>query len=107
VRKKKTVKGDTQRETLELYRKGLKAVEIAKQRGLALTTIEGHLAGFVASGEVNVHDFVSEGLLEQVKLATRQVGLEKLTPLKEALGNAISYGQLRIAVSFLSLAGKS
>ena len=103
--KKKAVKGESQRESLELYRKGLKVEEIAKQRGFALTTIEGHLAQFVRSGEINVFDFLGETELEKIKKLVLVHGFDKLTPLKEALGESVSYGQLRMAVNYL-LPGK-
>jgi hypothetical protein len=102
-KKSKTVKGDSQKETLEFYKRGMTIGEIAKQRALSTITIETHLASFIFSGEINVLDFVSEGLLEQVRSVGLKTGLEKLTPIKEEMGEVISYGQLRMAVNYLKM----
>ncbi|MDR3328251.1 MAG: AAA family ATPase [Prevotellaceae bacterium] len=45
-KKEKAVKGETQRTSLQLFLEGKTVAEIAKERNFALTTIEGHLAGF-------------------------------------------------------------
>ncbi len=97
----KPTKGDSKLATLTFYKQGLTAAEIAKQRALALTTIENHLAGFVATGEVNVFDFVNEELIIKVQQAKEKLGGEQLTPIKQLLGDEVSYTQVRFALSYL------
>jgi len=93
-------KGASQKETLEFYKQGMKPDEIAKQRGLAHSTIESHLAEWVGSGEVNVLDFMNEELLGQVKAVVERLGSQAFGPLKAEMGDAVTYGQLKMAVSY-------
>ena len=94
-------KGASQKETLDFYKQGMKLEEIARQRGLAASTIESHLAEWVSSGEVNVLDFMNEELLAQVKAVVERLGSQSFGPLKAEMGDAVSYGQLKMAVSYL------
>ena len=94
-------KGSSKLETLAFYKQGLKAEEIAKQRGFALSTIEGHLAEFVSTGEVNVFDFVSEDFITQVATALEKFGHEQLTPIRHYLGEEVSFAQVKFAINYL------
>ena len=96
-----TKKGSSKFESLAFYKEKMSIPEIAKQRDMAITTIEGHLAEFVQSGEVNVFDFINEHEFEKVKIALAKLGDERLTPLKNELGESFSYGKIRMAVSYL------
>lgn len=99
----KPVKGSSKFETLNFYKQGMKVEEIARQRAMSPITIEGHLAEFISSGEINVFDFMNEVLLKKIKSAGEKVGYDKLTPLKTELGDEASYGQIRMAVNYLKL----
>lgn len=100
-RKTKTEIGISKFHSLEFYKQGMIVSDIAKQRGMSPITIEGHLSEFVQSGEVNVFDFVNKQELEKVKAALDKLGDERLTPLKNELGDEFSYGKIRMAVSYL------
>jgi len=60
----KRVKGTTQKTSLEMYLAGKTIEEIAKERSLVSSTILGHLANFITTGQVDILDFMSE---EKVK----------------------------------------
>lgn len=98
---KKPEKGSSQRTTLELYKEGKTIDEIAQQRGMAASTIESHLSEYIATGEVNVFDFVNEELLMEIEMAMKQITEEGFKPLKEKLGDKVTYGQLRMANNYL------
>ncbi|MGV8963534.1 MAG: HRDC domain-containing protein [Candidatus Saccharimonadaceae bacterium] len=51
-------KGASQRETLALYTAGKTIEEIIQLRTLKESTIAGHLAQFLKTGEINIEDFV-------------------------------------------------
>lgn len=93
--------GKSKLETLALYKQGLKINEIAKQRGMAVSTIEGHLAGFITEGTVNIYDFMDETLLRKIKQVTERTGYDKLTPVKSELGDEVSFGQIKMAINHL------
>ncbi len=56
---KKEKKPDTKQVSLELFKEGKTIEEIAKERSMAFTTIEGHLAHFAGTGEIDIHEFVT------------------------------------------------
>ncbi len=97
----KPVKGDSKFETLAFYKQGMTTENIAKQRDLSLNTIENHLAEFMGSGEVNVFDFIDEELITKVQHAYDKLGTQQLSPIKQLLGDDVSYIQVRFALSYL------
>jgi len=97
----KKIKGSSRLETLAFYKEGMSVSDIAKQRDMAITTIEGHLAEFVKSGKVSIFDFISKPELEKIKAARKKLEEDRLTPLKNELGDAFSYGKIRMALGYL------
>ena len=47
--------------------------EIARQRDLAFSTIEGHLAGFVTTGEVGILDIIDEIKLGKILALVEEI----------------------------------
>ena len=93
---------DTKIETFTLYRSGKTIPEIAKERGLATTTIEGHLSYFVQTGEIDVLEFVRKEKIPAIKEAVESYGYEKLAPLKEVLGDNYTYGEIRAVIGWMN-----
>ena len=93
---------DTKIETFNLYRSGKTISEIATERGLATTTIEGHLSYFVQTGEIDVLEFVREDKIPAIKDAVEGYGYERLSPLKEVLGDDYSYGEIRAVIGWMN-----
>ena len=87
--------------TLELHRAGKSIAEIAAERALSPTTIEGHLARAVGSGEkLDPRSFFTPAEEESMRAAfTGHDGLA-LLPVFEKLGGKISYGKLRLFLAF-------
>ncbi len=89
---------ETVRRTWELLRAGLDIPEIAAQRGVNASTIATHVARLVECGEIeDVSRWVDELTLAKVRTAAGGGPVGALGPLKEALGDAVSYEQLHIA----------
>ena len=63
--KPKQVKGATQMESLLLYTQGKTIEEITQIRNLKESTIAGHLATFLATGETKIDDFLSSTKREE------------------------------------------
>jgi len=87
----------TQVITLGLYRQGLSVEAVARERGLAESTIINHLVTQLELGEhLDLAALVSPdryGVIAEVLL---RIGDEKLKPAKEVLGDAYSYDEIRI-----------
>lgn len=100
--KTKPEKGESNKESLRLYLENKSIEEIAHERNMAVSTIESHLASFISTGEVSITSFLKEVELAAIKTAMADLDTNQLTPLKQHFGDQFSFGQLRMAVAFLS-----
>jgi ATP-dependent DNA helicase RecQ len=90
--------GDSEEETLQLFRLGMDVEAIAVQRGLKATTIYSHLAMGIERGEVPLSEVVPlhDHQLEAIRFAIEHHdGGKKLKPVYEALEEEFSYEVLR------------
>ena len=96
---------DTALESFTLYRAGKAIAEIAAERGLAVTTIEGHLSYYIYTGAIDIAEMVTEEKKLLIINAVESYGSEKLSPLKEVLGEDISYGELKAVIAWMRKTG--
>jgi ATP-dependent DNA helicase RecQ len=83
--------------TMELWRTGKTVDEIAAERNLSVTTIEGHLATAILNGEkIDPRAFYTHAEEEQMHAAFQGYTEEALKPIFEFLEGRISYGKLRL-----------
>ncbi|MEX2493017.1 MAG: DNA helicase RecQ [Nitrospirales bacterium] len=102
--KPKPLSGTIQ-ETLRLFQRGFSVEHIAKQRGLAASTIYGHLEQAIQAGEsVDINRFLTPDQQTQIAEAFTQTGFGNLTGAKELLGDLYDYNQLRL---FRAIHGKN
>ncbi len=101
--KKKSIKGNTHKITLELYNNGLSVEEISKERKLAATTIYSHIAKLYADGEhIDLMQFISTSDLEVVKKAKSALGdPETLKAYYEHFEESMDYWTIRMALTVL------
>jgi len=90
---------DTYHISLDMFRDGKTVAEIAGERGLGLSTIEGHLARSIASGEVSLEQLVPLHKVDVIRNAVMKVGGEGLSPIKQFLGDEYSYGEIRAVLA--------
>jgi ATP-dependent DNA helicase RecQ len=98
----KTADGDyknTYQVTLDMHNSGVSIAEIARQRGMSTTTIAGHLAQFVETGELSARDFVAIEKIEQIKNIIDKRGFGSLKTIKENAGDDVTYDDIRFVVS--------
>ncbi len=100
-RKEKSLEEKTPTNILSfnLFKEGKSVAEIAKERNMTTGTIEGHLASFIASKQINIDDLVSSEKQGLIKDAAKIHGKESLKTLKENLPENISYGELRMVLT--------
>ena len=91
--------GATFETTRELLAQGLTISQITEQRGLAATTIIGHLERISEQGEILdlTHLPPPSERLHQIELAFRTCGSAFLRPVWEYLGSDFTYDELRLA----------
>lgn len=83
-----------------LYNQGNTIGQIAEKRRLNQSTIEGHLARYVASGDIDVHEFVDGDTLQKVEAYCMEHPEEKaLKPIFEHFDAKIPYNVLRMAIA--------
>lgn len=101
--KKKSAKSDTEDTkavTLDMYLKGFSVVEISKKRNLTEGTVHGHLMHYVEDGTINVLKFVTKEKLRSIEHSVQKHGDKKLSILKEDLGDAVSYDEIRAGLAY-------
>ncbi len=92
---------NTQQATLALYRDGVSIPEIAAQRGLSVSTIEGHLAVFIANGELDIHKIIAKLKLEKIVSVIKSTGQTfAAKPIKDLLGDDFTYGEIKMAQEY-------
>jgi len=88
---------DTARATLQRFRAGRTVAQIAAERGLATSTICGHLATALEAGErIDLNQLLSAEEQQQIGAAFAQIGWGNLVGVREMLGEEFDYGLLRI-----------
>lgn len=103
----KKIKEETKKISYDLFREGKGVSQIAEERKLNVTTIEGHLAHYVGTGEIPVNKFVSQEKTELI--AGHFDGNEelKIGPVKVALGDKVSWSDIRFVINHLMFLRKS
>lgn len=100
--------GSTHLHTLELYHQGLSIGEIARERGLRTGTICEHLCILIEAGEpVELEQIIPLARYRVIADAFRQTGDGMLKPVKDLLGDAYSYDEIRLARAFIRRDGNS
>lgn len=89
--------------TLDLVKSGKKPTEIAKERSMTLDTIYNHLSKLVTKGLVDIEKIIEPDRIETIRkvLENLDEGIST-TAIKEVLGDAFSYGEIRLVRAAMS-----
>ncbi|MBE0638546.1 MAG: helix-turn-helix domain-containing protein [Bacteroidales bacterium] len=87
--------------TYSMFLEGKTITEIAKERSLAVSTIEGHLVPFVQQGLVDISKLVDAEKVAEILKAASEFEEGQLTPIKEKLGANFSWGEIKLALASL------
>jgi hypothetical protein len=101
VTKVKSAKPDTKRVTLELFKSGKSATQIAHERGLTLSTIEGHLAYGITLGEIEISALMDLDKLLKISAYFLENKNLQLGEAKNYFGDEVSYTELRYVINYL------
>jgi len=97
--------GESARESIEMYKRGVTLREIASTRGFSPVTIEGHLAQGVQGGDLDIEDLVSRDKRAAIEAAFNHSGQPALKPIKEALGDSFSYAEIKFVRAAMDAGG--
>lgn len=90
----------TQLETFELANKGKSIKQIAEARDLTPETIVEHLCFLAKTGLLkDINKYVSPRTQDKIKKAIEKVGSDKLKPIKEELGDDVSYDEIKLTLA--------
>ena len=94
---------DTYTISLKTFKRVRSIAETAEIRGLAVSTIEGHLVRFIPTGEISLDELVPAEKVDAIRkalIATETTGA--IGSAKELLGYEYSYAEIRaVAADFL------
>jgi ATP-dependent DNA helicase RecQ len=101
--------GETVLETGELFAEGLGPTEIAEFRGLAMSTIEGHLAKLILAGEIDSLDrLVPTEKVAEIRQAIKEVKEPFLRSVLEYLGeDRFTFFEIRAVRAFYDIRKES
>jgi PIF1-like helicase/Helix-turn-helix domain/HRDC domain/Helicase len=99
---KKEGKPDTKTVSFGLFKEGKDIPAIAKERNLSTTTIEGHIAHFIAAGEIDINGLVSKEKQLKIMDAVRKFSSLSHKTLIDNLPKDISYGDVKMMVAYIN-----
>ncbi|MGZ3899323.1 MAG: helix-turn-helix domain-containing protein [Bacteroidia bacterium] len=94
--KPKETKTPSKEQTFRLFKEGKTVEEIAKERGFSLSTIQGHLIPYIATGELNVDHLINKRKQQLILKALENFKVETgLNPIKASLPDDITFSEIR------------
>lgn len=96
----KKEKINTKELSYNLYKQGKKVEEIAKERSMAIITIEGHLAHYVSLGLIDVKQFVEAEKMNNVITVSKTLTTPLLSDIKHLLGDEYTYSEIKFAMAY-------
>ncbi len=97
----KEPKLNTKQQSFELFLQGKTIDEIAEERSMSPATIEGHLALYVKTGEIDIYRLVPEEKVKIISDYFEKAGNTLLGPAKAALGEETGWSELRFVMNYL------
>jgi len=88
--------------TLDLFKSGMTIDQVAKERGLVASTIEGHLAKAVETARLDIFSFMNEKEVTEITDAIRLLPEGFVSKqLYDALEGKYGYGKLRAVIAYV------
>lgn len=88
-------KVNTKQLSFDLFKSGKNIAQIAKQRDLTISTIEGHLAHFVSLGELDVKELLTNDKISEIRKVLEKFSELPLNEIKYKLGDNYSFSEIR------------
>lgn len=99
--RKKEKGSDTYEITLNLFKEGKNAKQIAEIRSMASTTIEGHLAKWVQKGEIEITELMKADRLKKIMPYYDQMSDGKLSTFMKALPFEATFSELKLVDAYI------
>jgi ATP-dependent DNA helicase RecQ len=86
-----------------LFRQGITIEQIATERSITVSTVESHMSKAIASGRLQLSDYISSSDSAVIESAINEFGADCLKALFDALKEQYSFGQLRAVAAAMNL----
>jgi ATP-dependent DNA helicase RecQ len=88
--------------TYELYQQGYDIADMAQRRNVKPGTIVQHLVWLTQNGKgIDIAKFVDAKKQKVIKKAAKKYGVKKLSPIKEACGDDVTWDEIRLTAANL------
>jgi len=99
----KPPKTETKTLSFEMFRSGKSIEEIAQERGFVRSTIEGHLAHFVGSGELDLSELLEAEKVQEIEQFFHDQNTTSSSEAKAHFGEKYSYGEIKLVLAGMRL----
>lgn len=89
---------ETKRHSFELFQAGKTVDEIATQRRLVRSTIEGHLSHFIGLGELDIYSVLDRETVADIQQFLQAQPEASTAEAKSHFGEKYSYGELKMVI---------
>ncbi|MFA6393494.1 MAG: RecQ family ATP-dependent DNA helicase [Patescibacteria group bacterium] len=90
----------TQLATYDLFKEGMSLEAIAEERELTVETVEKHIVYLYERDLIkDLSEWLPEKAEKKIMAAIKLVGDEKMKPIKELIGDEITYGEIRFCAA--------
>ncbi len=90
----------TQLETFDLFNKGFSVKKIAEERDLKENTVVGHLCFLIEKKlPIDINKLVKPDRQRKIEQVIKKMGIEKLTPIKDELGDNYSWDEIKLVMA--------
>lgn len=96
VKEEKAVKKDTYETTFEMYEQGKTIEEIARERQLGVSTIEGHFVKLIRQEKIDITAILDPKRISEIEAYLEGTEGKTLGMIKDELGDKVTYGELKL-----------
>ncbi|MCK5857016.1 MAG: helix-turn-helix domain-containing protein [Bacteroidales bacterium] len=105
AKKKKEAKVPSYEKSYKLYLAGKEVEEIAELMGFVKSTIENHLSRYVATGNLDVDEFVDKNVVGKIMKYYKQNPEAQTGEVKNHFGEDVGYAEIRMVQKHLEFLG--
>ncbi|MDD4148948.1 MAG: helix-turn-helix domain-containing protein [Bacteroidales bacterium] len=92
---------DTKKISLDLFLQGKDISQIAKERGFVESTIFGHIAHYIALGELDYTVLISDDKFDEIKTSIESSKSTSINEIMDQTNRKFSYNEIRLVLSCL------
>ena len=94
----KLVKPESKKVTFDLFKDGKTVEEIAQERVMATSTIEGHLMQYVSAGELDIYEVMLKADIDEIRAFYTNANTKLVAEARVHFGEKYAYNELRMVV---------